>query len=142
VVKYNSFQTFYAISSHKNWPLFHLDVKTIFLNGKIKEDVYIQHLQGYIILGKETQVYKLKRALYGLKLFPRVWYTNIGAHIYAQGLQRSNANDNLYFTHAIDGRIAILLLYVDDISLEIMPKRSTSFEHNFNKPMTWRIWDC
>jgi hypothetical protein len=43
VAKYNSLQTLSAISSQKNCPFFHLDVKTTFLNGKIKEDVYIQH---------------------------------------------------------------------------------------------------
>jgi hypothetical protein len=43
MAKYNSFQTVSAISGHKNWPFFRLDVKTTFLNGKIKEDVYIQH---------------------------------------------------------------------------------------------------
>ncbi len=46
-----------------------------------------------------------------------MWYTNIDAQICAQGIQRSNANNNLYFIHVTDGQIAILLLYVDDIYL-------------------------
>jgi hypothetical protein len=46
-----------------------------------------------------------------------VWYTNIDAQICVQGLQRSNVDNNLYFTHAIDDQIAILLFYVDNIYL-------------------------
>ncbi len=44
-----------------------------------------------------------------------MWYTNIDVHIYVQGLQRSNVNNNFYFPHVADGQITILLLYVDDI---------------------------
>lgn len=71
--------------------------------------------QRLYIPGKETQVCKLKRALYGLKQSPKAWYTNIDAQICAQGLQRSNVDNNLYCTYAANGRIATLLLYVDDI---------------------------
>ncbi len=46
-----------------------------------------------------------------------MWYTNIDAQICVQGLQRSNVDNNLYFTHAIDDQIAILLFYVDNIYL-------------------------
>jgi hypothetical protein len=73
--------------------------------------------QQLYIPGKETQVCKLKRAHYGLKQSPKAWYSSIDAQICAQGLQRSNADNNLYFTHATNGRIAILLLYGNDIYL-------------------------
>jgi hypothetical protein len=86
------------------------------------EDWYVRSndlvaVTNYVIPGKETQVCKLKRAHYGLKQSPKAWYSSIDAQICAQGLQRSNADNNLYFTHATNGRIAILLLYGNDIYL-------------------------
>ena len=44
-----------------------MDVKTAFLNGKIEEEVYIEHPEGFVTHGKKTHVCKLKKALYGLK---------------------------------------------------------------------------
>ena len=44
-----------------------MDVKTSFLNGKVEEEVYIENPEGFVIPGKETHVWKLKKSLYGLK---------------------------------------------------------------------------
>lgn len=48
-----------------------LDVKTAFLQGKLKEEVYVTQLEGFVIKGKENKVYKLHKALYGLRQAPR-----------------------------------------------------------------------
>ena len=44
-----------------------MDVKTAFLNGEVEKEVYIEHPEGFLIHGKESHVYELKKALYGLK---------------------------------------------------------------------------
>jgi hypothetical protein len=44
-----------------------MDVKTAFLNGEVEQEVYIEHLEGFVIHGKEYHVCKLKKSLYGLK---------------------------------------------------------------------------
>lgn len=49
------------------WELHHLDVKTAFLNGDLKEEVFVSQPEGFVVKGKETKVYKLKKALYGLR---------------------------------------------------------------------------
>lgn len=55
----------------------HLDVKTAFLNGEILEEVYVSQPEGFEKKGKEHLVYKLAKALYGLRQAPRAWYAKL-----------------------------------------------------------------
>lgn len=50
-----------------------LDVKPAFLNGKLKEEVYVSHPEGFKVKGNENKVYKLYKALYGLRQAHRAW---------------------------------------------------------------------
>nr|GEY26501.1 retrovirus-related Pol polyprotein from transposon TNT 1-94 [Tanacetum cinerariifolium] len=61
------------IANSKNMIIYQMDVKTAFLNGELKEEVYISQLEGFIDLDHLTHVYHLKKALYGLKKAPRAW---------------------------------------------------------------------
>lgn len=56
-----------ALAAKEQWEVHHLDVKTMFLNGDIKEDVYVSLLEGFEKEGQEHLVYKLLKALYGLR---------------------------------------------------------------------------
>ena len=58
-----------------------MDVKTAFLNGEIAEEVYIENPDGFVIHGKESHVYKLKKSLYGLKKYPQSWYARIDIYL-------------------------------------------------------------
>ncbi|GJV48985.1 retrovirus-related pol polyprotein from transposon TNT 1-94 [Tanacetum coccineum] len=51
-----------------------MDVKTTFLNGKLKEEVYVSQPEGFVDQDNPSHKYKLKKALYGLKQAPRAWY--------------------------------------------------------------------
>ena len=66
-----------------------MDVKTVFLNGVIKEEVYIEKLEGLEIFSSESHVCRLMRALYGLKQAPRAWYTRIDSYFTGLGFSKS-----------------------------------------------------
>ena len=60
-----------SLASQNGWKLYQLDVKSAFLNGELKEEVYVVQPQGFEIEGQEEKVYRLKKALYRLKQEPR-----------------------------------------------------------------------
>ena len=60
-----------SIAAQNKWPIFQMDVKSVFLNGVLKEEVYIEQPLGYMRRGEEKKVLWLKKALYGLKQAPR-----------------------------------------------------------------------
>ncbi|GJR53263.1 retrovirus-related pol polyprotein from transposon TNT 1-94 [Tanacetum coccineum] len=62
---------FLAYAAHKSFTVFQMDVKTAFLHGTLKEDVYVCQPEGFIDADHPSHVYKLKKALYGLKQAPR-----------------------------------------------------------------------
>nr|GEY39138.1 retrovirus-related Pol polyprotein from transposon TNT 1-94 [Tanacetum cinerariifolium] len=68
---------FLAHAAHKLFTIFQMDVKTAFLQGSLKEDVYVCQPEGFIDADHPSHVYKLKKALYGLKQAPRAWYDEL-----------------------------------------------------------------
>ena len=62
-----------ALAASRGWQIHHLDVKTAFLHGDLKEEVFVSQPQGYELKGQEGKVYKLRKALYGLRQAPRAW---------------------------------------------------------------------
>ena len=65
---------------------------------------------------RESHVCRLKRSLYGLKQAPHAWYTRIDNYITRLGFTKSEADVNLYHI-VVDGKIFIIILYVDDLIL-------------------------
>ena len=61
-----------AVAAIRRWPLYQMDVKNVFLNENLHEEVYMQSPPGYPHSG--SQVCRLRRALYGLKQAPRAWF--------------------------------------------------------------------
>ncbi|GKC36341.1 retrovirus-related pol polyprotein from transposon TNT 1-94 [Tanacetum coccineum] len=74
VARMEAIRIFLAYAAHKSFTVFQMDVKTAFLHGTLKEDVYVCQPEGFIDADHPSHVYKLKKALYGLKQAPRAWY--------------------------------------------------------------------
>ncbi|GJR67199.1 retrovirus-related pol polyprotein from transposon TNT 1-94 [Tanacetum coccineum] len=64
---------FVAYDAHKSFPIYQMDVKMSFLNGPLKEEVYVSQLDGFVDPDHPEKVYRLRKALYGLKQVPRAW---------------------------------------------------------------------
>ena len=62
-----------------------MDVKTTFLNEKIEHEVFVEQPDGFVLHNKGTHVCKLRKALYGLKKAPRVWYDMIDGFLKSLG---------------------------------------------------------
>nr|GFA73479.1 hypothetical protein [Tanacetum cinerariifolium] len=71
VAQMKAIRIFLAYDAHKGFIVYQMDVKTAFLHGSLKKDVYVCQLEGFIDADYPSHAYKLKRALYGLKQAPR-----------------------------------------------------------------------
>ncbi|GJV04645.1 retrovirus-related pol polyprotein from transposon TNT 1-94 [Tanacetum coccineum] len=81
VARMEAIRIFLAYAAHKSFIVFQMDVKTAFLHGTLKEDVYVCQPEGFIDADHPSHVYKLKKALYGLKQAPRAWYDELSTFL-------------------------------------------------------------
>ena len=73
-----------------------MDVKFTFLNGVLKEEVYVEQPPSYEVAGEEHKVYRLKRALYGFKQAQRARYSRIYSYLINNGFSKSDGGPTLY----------------------------------------------
>ena len=92
-----------------------MDVKTAFLHGDLKEEIYMTQSEGFEVEGKEQLVCMLKKSLYGLKQATRQWYKKFDSFMVSHGYRRTAANRCVYICKFGNGKFIILLLYVDDM---------------------------
>ncbi|GKC18354.1 retrovirus-related pol polyprotein from transposon TNT 1-94 [Tanacetum coccineum] len=88
VARIKAIRIFIANAASKNMTIYQMDVKTAFLNGKLKEEVYVSQPEGFVDPDHPTHVYRLKKALYGLKQAPRAWYQASPTKKYLEALKR------------------------------------------------------
>ncbi|GJY62134.1 retrovirus-related pol polyprotein from transposon TNT 1-94, partial [Tanacetum coccineum] len=81
VARLEAIRMFIAYAAHKNITIFQMDVKTAFLNGPLKEEVYVSQLDGFVNPDFLDHVYRFKKALYGLKQAPRAWYDKLSSFL-------------------------------------------------------------
>ena len=114
VVRFETIRLLIALAALKDWQIHHLDVKSAFLNGEIKEVIYVKQPEGFLVKGKEGWVLRLKKALYGLKQAPRAWYFKLHSCLHSLGFIKSAYEQSLYLKRSIDA-ILIIGVYVDDL---------------------------
>jgi hypothetical protein len=79
-----------------NWKVYHLDVKIAFLNGHLKETIYMTIPQGFKTKENQGLVCLLKQALYGLKQVSKSWYSRIDSTLLQMHMVKSLADYNMY----------------------------------------------
>ncbi|GJR55297.1 retrovirus-related pol polyprotein from transposon TNT 1-94 [Tanacetum coccineum] len=78
-----------AFAAHMNMVVYQMDVKTAFLNGNLREEVYVSQPDGFVDPDKPNYVYKLKKALYGLKQALRAWYDMLSSFLISNDFQKA-----------------------------------------------------
>nr|GEV52627.1 hypothetical protein [Tanacetum cinerariifolium] len=109
VARLEAIRIFLAYAAHKN-----MDVKTTFLNGNLREEVYVSQPDGFVDQDNPHHVYRLKKALYGLKQAPRAWYDMLSLFLLFQDFSKGSVDHTLFIRR--NGNDLILVqIYVDDI---------------------------
>nr|GEZ77217.1 Gag-Pol polyprotein [Tanacetum cinerariifolium] len=79
---------FIAYAVHKSFPIYQMDMKTTFLNGPLKEEVYVAQPDRFVDPDYPKKVYRLRKALYGLKQAPRAWYDELSKFLTSKGFTK------------------------------------------------------
>ena len=85
-----------ALVAQEGWGVHHMDVKSAFLNRDLKEEVYVRQPPGFAVHGEEGKVYRLQKALYGLRQAPRAWNAKLDAMLKEMGFQQSAHEAAMY----------------------------------------------
>ncbi|GKB45107.1 retrovirus-related pol polyprotein from transposon TNT 1-94 [Tanacetum coccineum] len=114
VARLEAIRIFLAFVAHMNMVVYQMDVKSAFLNGNLREEVYVSQPDGFVDKDKPNHVYKLKKALYGLKQAPRAWYDMLSSFLISQDFSKGSVDPTLFIRR--DGKELLLVqIYVDDI---------------------------
>jgi hypothetical protein len=114
VVRLESIRILLAYATYHGFKLYKMDMKSAFLNGPIKEEVYVEQPLGFEDSEYPNHVCKLSKALYGLKQAPRAWYECLRYFLTTNGF-KVGKNDPTLFTKTIAKYLFICQIYVDDI---------------------------
>nr|GEZ73913.1 hypothetical protein [Tanacetum cinerariifolium] len=116
VARMEAIRIFLAYAAHKSFMVFQMDMKTSFLHGSLKEDVYVCQPEGFINADHPSHVYKLKKALYGLKQVPRAWYDELSTFLLQNHFFKGTIDPTLFIRRFHDD------ILVSKYVLEILKK--------------------
>lgn len=114
VIRYSTLRLLLALAAELGLTIDHMDVTTAFLNGDLKEEVYMQQPNNFEVKGQEEKVCLLKKAIYGLKQSSRTWYETIDSVLEELDFCKSDLEPCVYYKYKGES-IIIIALYVDDI---------------------------
>lgn len=114
VVKYDTVKISLALATKLQMKVHQVDVKTAFLNGRLKLDLYLTIPEGLQTQSNRMKVLKLNGALYGLKQAPLIWNLEINKKLILIGFTPNRKEPCLYYKN-VSGIMVIVVLYVDDM---------------------------
>jgi hypothetical protein len=135
VAKVESIIILLAYATHYDFKLYQMDIKSAFLNGPIKEEVYMEQPPGFKSEEYPNHVYELHKVLYGLKQAPREWYEWLRDFLNENSFRIGKANSTL-FTRKKGKYLFVCQIYIDDI---IFGSTDKSFCDEFSKIMINRF---
>ncbi|GJT28320.1 retrovirus-related pol polyprotein from transposon TNT 1-94 [Tanacetum coccineum] len=131
-VRMEAIKIFFAFATYMNFIVFQMDVKSAFLNGKLKKEVYVKQPLAFQSSEFPEYVCKLDKALYGLKQAPRAWYETLSTFLIQNNFVRGRI-DNTLFIYISKGEVLHVQVYMDDI---IFGSTSYKLCKQFEKLMT------
>nr|GEU39881.1 hypothetical protein [Tanacetum cinerariifolium] len=131
MARIDAIRIFLALAAHINMVVYQMDVKTAFLNGILREEVYVSQPDGIVYQVNLNHVYKLKKALYGLKQAPRAWYDLLSKFLLSQEFSKGIVDPTLFIRRQAKD-ILLVQIYVDDI---IFASTTPELRDQFSKIM-------
>lgn len=114
VARIETIRLLLALASKQGWQVHHLDVKSAFLNGELQEEVYMSQPEGFVKEQQQNKVYRLFKALYGLRQAPRAWNARLHRCLKGLGFVRCPQEHDVY-TRRKAGEVLVVGIYVDDL---------------------------
>ena len=131
VARMESIRILLVLACHLKFKLYQMYVKIVFLNGFLKEDVYVAQPKGFIDPHFSNHVLYLKKALYGLKQAPRAWYDRLTQYLVSHRFIKRKTDQTLFIKRE-DDELIVAQVYVDDI---IFWSIKDEFAHSISKFM-------
>ncbi|GJZ45652.1 retrovirus-related pol polyprotein from transposon TNT 1-94 [Tanacetum coccineum] len=116
VARLEAVRLFVAYDAHKSFSIYQMDIKTTFLNGPLKEEVYVNQPDGFVDPHHPDKGYHLKKAVYGLKQTPKAWYDELSNFLASKGFSKGSIDPTLFITKHGE----YILLYPKDTSFELI----------------------
>lgn len=113
VVRHSTLRLLIALAVRLDLKITHIDVKTAFLNSSLEQPVYMRQPEGFIVKNHENKVYRLKKAVYGLKQSSRAWNARVNEVLSELGYNKSN-HESCLFIKKDKNLLTLVALYVDD----------------------------
>jgi hypothetical protein len=135
VARLESIRILLTYVTHHDFKIYQMGVKSAFLNGPIKEEVYVEQPPGFESEEYHNHIYKLHKMLYGLKQAPRAWYEYLRDFLIDNDF-KIGKGDSTLFTRRMGQKLFVCQIYVDDI---IFGSTNKSFCDEFSKIMTNRF---
>ncbi|GJT13765.1 ribonuclease H-like domain, reverse transcriptase, RNA-dependent DNA polymerase [Tanacetum coccineum] len=122
VARIETIRLLLAITANNKWEVHHLDVKSAFLHGDLKKEVYVTQPEGFIKKQDQGKVYRLVKALYGLRQVPRAWNIKLDNTLKSLDFKKCALEQAIY-TKTLKDSTLLIGVYVDDLIITGTPKK-------------------
>ncbi|GJT80332.1 retrovirus-related pol polyprotein from transposon TNT 1-94 [Tanacetum coccineum] len=124
---------FIAYTAYKSFPIYQMDMKTAFLNGQLKEEVYVAQLKGFVDPDHPEKVYLMRKALYILKQAPRAWYDELSNFLISKGFTKGEMK--FFLGIQIHQSPKGIFINQAKYALEILKKHNMDNCHSIGTPL-------
>nr|GEV32655.1 copia protein [Tanacetum cinerariifolium] len=128
VARLEAINTFLSYAAHMNMVVYQIDVKTTFLNGNLREEVYVSQSDGFVDPDNPNHMYKLKKTLYGLKQAPCAWYDMLSSFLISQDFSKGSVDPTLFIRRNGND---LLLTVNEQLEAEVLTWSSNSSKTSY-----------